>query len=256
MDIKASIQQNVEEQLISAMAKIPCAQHQANSLLYSQSDNKTKKVEQLLDSAGTLDDALSDWAHSLNTLWAISAATNLNLSSTSNFTPRQVHKYSSFYVARVWNMYRVARLIVQSILLRTISLLPASSTTATKTKAIEKKGQDLVDGICASVPFLLGQRLAGMKAPASAELGEKPSVLQPESSNGMGNARARTGRFSLIWPLYVACSASFISKEQRRWLCAQLQAIAECGEPHAHFALCTESRILTGGTEFVRFDCV
>jgi hypothetical protein len=41
---------------------------------------------------------------------------------SSNFVPRQIHRYPDFYAARVWNLYRGYRLIIQSIVLRTSPL--------------------------------------------------------------------------------------------------------------------------------------
>ena len=256
LDIDVSFQQNMEEQLVSTMARIPQIQHYSNIILDLHSGNRDKLVEQLFYDADSLDRELSDWTQGVNNSWSISAATNLNLLSSSKFNPPQVHRYSSFYVARVWNMYRVSRLIVQSIMLRAISWLPTSSAKAAERNTIERNSQDLVDGICASVPYLFGRRLAGMKAPTSTKSDSRATALHPESGNETDNVPTRTGRFSLIWPIYVACSASFISEEQRSWMRAQLQLIADCGEPQAQFALSMESRMLTGGTEHFRFDCV
>jgi hypothetical protein len=246
------LERSVEECLVSTMARIPQVQHEAKLLQHTDCGNKGKMAKQLFNDAKTLDCELSEWAHTVKDSWTISAATNLNFPSTSKFTPLHIHKYSNFYVARVWNKYRVSRLVVQSIMLRTISWLPHSCTRTIERATIERSSQDLIDGICASVSFLFGQSPAGMKTSPATELGDS----QLKSSSTTEKAPASTGRFSLIWPLYIACSASFISEEQRAWMRAQLRVIAECGDPQAQLASCTESQVLTGGVEQFRFDCV
>jgi hypothetical protein len=242
------LRRDKEECLVLMMAKIPQVQHRAKILLRPSDNDSDNSMEKLFESAGTLDSELSEWANTAKDLWAVTAAMNLNPPSTSKYTPLQIHKYSNFYIARVWNMYRVSRLIVQSIMLRDVSSMPPSSVQATRRSTIERSSQELIDGICASVSFLFDQ--------TPTEMGLAPTTAHLGNSNAMKHAPARAGRFSLILPLYIACGASIIAEEQRGWMRAQLRLIAECGDSQAQFAQCTESQILTGGIEQFRFDCV
>jgi hypothetical protein len=256
IDTEASLRRDKEECLILMMAKIPKIQHQAKSLLRPRDDGSDKSIEKLFNFAETLDFELSDWANTTRNSWIISAATNLNPPSTPKYTPRQIHKYFSFYIARVWNMYRISRLIVQSIMLRAILLMRPLSVQATRRSTIERSSQELIDGICASVSFLFDQTPTEMSATGLTKLGVAPRTARLESSNAMKHDPTRAGRFSLILPLYIACGASIISEEQRGWMRAQLRRIAECGDSQAQFAQCKESQILRGGIEHFRFDCV
>jgi hypothetical protein len=235
------------------MAKIPSLQYMANRLLkqpYRRSKNKL--VEQLLDHAIDLEYELSEWTQAAEGSWAISVAINPSRTPTSGYCPTQVHRYSSVYAARVWNMYRVSRLIVQSITLRIICGQTPSSSKADEGNAIERSIRENVNGICASVPYLLGQTLnTVMDKTCAASINTQPNQSVADES-----ASARNGRFSLIWPLYVACSTPLISEEQKYWMRAQLHFIAECGSPQAHFAQHAESSILVGGRDHCRFDCV
>jgi hypothetical protein len=248
---------SVEERLIAKMATITHLQHLANTFLVCpRLSKRNKDVEQLHYRATTLDRELSDWPHTAPKSWTCSVATNVNALPASHFMPSQVHKYPDFYTARVWNIYRVSRLIIQSILLRIISWLPHSSATDANMSTLERSSVALVDDICASVPFLFGHKLEKMKAPVPTESGDRANISQPAGPTARDNTSTHTGRFSLIWPLYVACSVSSVPEEQKRWMRAQLRLIAEYGEPQAEFVCSAESQMLSGREEPFRFDCV
>jgi len=196
--------------------------------------------------------------------WSYSVATNLN--STSNpgllascYIPSEIHIYPDFYIARVWNLYRVSRLIIQSILLRAATwlyLLPEAAGQHLENSRIEKVNGILVNDICASVPFLLGYELSQLKRPTTNINSEDDKSTWPQSSSSqIGNSK-HTGRNSLTWPLYLSCSVSSIPQTQQRWMRAQLQYIAECGEPQAKLVSKAQSQTLLGGPEDFRFDCV
>lgn len=213
----------------------------------------------LVDLAETLDHELSDWARNASVTWTYSAALDASTPARSGFTLRQVHRYPDYYTARVWNFYRVSRLIVQTLLLRAMSWLPVS-TGPRQTKPhrtdIEKRSMDLVDDICASVPFLLGHDLSRMKLPATTNnWGERiPQTRCPEDKKDSGARRA--GRFSLLWPLYTASSAPQVLEAQRGWMRTQLRLITQQGESQASCLCHADSQVLLGGAEKFPFDCV
>ena len=237
-----------EDELMITVAKIPGLQHLANIYL-TKSGATTERFDELICHATILDRELSCWASNASATWSYSAASNANTFARFEFYPRQVHRYQDYYTARVWNLYRVSRLIVQSLLLRALTKLPDASSQMELNRAdIERRGKELVDHICASVPFLLGRDLSKMTLPAAKGAGEQENIRQTQSS--------RTGTFSLLWPLYVARSAPLIPAAQQEWMRLQLQLITEQWEPQARCLCQTESQILLGGTETFRFDCV
>ncbi|KAM5357465.1 hypothetical protein ACJZ2D_016231 [Fusarium nematophilum] len=255
-DETASSGQSPEDHLTSTAAKIPNLQYRSNCLFAQTQDASDDDIESLLHSATDLDRELSHWASNMPTTWSYSAAMNVRDPASSRFTPRQVHRYSSFYTARVWNIYRVSRLIVQSILLRATSRLPTSVETRPNDFnkiRIEESSMELVNDICASVPFLLGHDLARMKLPAMSGGRKQESRSWPRAEE---NSATGTGRFSLIWPLYVACGAPSVPEAQREWMRMQLRFLAEHGEQQAYFVCLADSQVLLGGAEKFRFDCV
>jgi hypothetical protein len=153
--------------------------------------------------------------------------------STSRYIPSEIQGYPGFYIARVCNLYRVSRLIIQSFLLRATSWLCSPSKIAgqhPEKTHIEKLNGILVNDICASVPFLLGYDLSQLKRPIKNINSQVDKSIWPQSSTSKVSNSIHTGRFSLIWPLYISCSVSSIPETQRWWMRAQLLWIAEYGE--------------------------
>ena len=245
-----------EDQLIARTIDIPNLQFQANFVL-SQStwpENGQPALE-LLKTAKRLDSGISDWARSVPATWSYAIATNLDvLSSTkgciSDFSPHQIHRYPDFYIARIWNIYRVSRLIILSVILRATARSPSDSINGEQELerfGAERRQKELVNEICASVPFLLNHDLSRMALPIAKgkrESDEKSDII------------TKAGRYSLIWPLYVGCSVPSIPDNQRRWMRAQLQWIGDSGEPQAKFLSGLQCQTLLGAPEKFRFYCV
>lgn len=251
-------QDNPEDTLFSTAAKLPDFQYRSSCVLAPSPATSESEVEALLHRARHIDQELSDWADTVRETWPYTVAMNMEQVPSLRYAPHELHRYPSFYVARVWNCYRVSRLIVQSIRLRTSSWLSSSGELSGLDCEIEDSKQQtrmLVNEICASVPFLLGHDLSKMKVPSTNTSDESVKGKEEEVED-KGRERTHTGRFSLIWPLRVACSSLSVPKAQKDWIRLQLQHLAKCGEAQAHFACLTESRILQGGSDSVLIDCV
>ncbi|KAE8441830.1 hypothetical protein EG329_004283 [Mollisiaceae sp. DMI_Dod_QoI] len=250
--------ENIEDRLVSKAIRIPKLQYLANNLL-SQRNCAVNVGEafELIRAAEELDRELANWARRIHIKWSYTAITRMGCSlgphsSSSSFVPSQIHRYPNIYAARVWNLYRVYRLIIQSILLRVSSSIYLQANH--HQDRVEKANRTMVEDVCASVPFLLGYDLTELKRPTDSFQHE--SFPWPQSSMNKTSISGHTGKFSLIWPLYIACSVSSISETQRRWMRAQLRWIAESGEAQAHFVQDAESQTLMGEPEKFRFDCV
>lgn len=236
-----------EDQLIAIASRIPKLQQLGFHIFTQFEVTHKSQLETLVHEAKVLDKELSDWASSVPIAWSYANATGLEgTKSTSTFSPKHIHRYLDFYVARVWNFYRVSRLILQSLLHQATLVMQKSGEIVkmvNKEKA-ETRSRicDLVNDICASVPFLLGHDLSKMTV-TGASKEDKP---EPSS----------TGSFSLIWPLYVASSAIAIPEDQRSWIHRQLETIAVNGDSQAHMVLGRENQTLLGGPDVLQFDCV
>jgi hypothetical protein len=240
--------QDPEIRLFSVAAGIPRLQHQ--SIDFAQLG--TIEMERMVYDADALDFQLSTWAKSLPPAWAYATALNINSDTRSEYAPRSVHRYAHFYMARVWNFYRVSQLILHSIRLRATSILPSSLDTS----KIRKRTAALVDDICATVPYLLGNDLCKMNLQFTTNH-RRQDVSWLTSGSALKRAgNEQAGKFSLVWPLYVACSASEVPQRQKDWIRKQLQCLAEGGIPIAQTVCNAESQILLGRPEVFRFDCV
>lgn len=257
--------ENTEDRLLSRTIRVPQLQSLVNGLL-SQPTWRVAESEiiALIGAAEELDSELADWASSMFVGWSYSVATNLNSMScpelpTSCYIPREIHRYQDYYTARMWNLYRCSRLIIQSIILRATSWLCSrrkDNGPHPDTTYIEKVNRILVNDICASVPFLLGYDLAQLKRPGINIDPKDDKFIWPQSSMSKVDNSKHTGRFSLIWPLYLSCGVPSIPENQRCWMRAQLQCIAECGEPLAKLVSGAQTQTLLGRCENFRFDCV
>ncbi|CZR39273.1 uncharacterized protein FPRO_05535 [Fusarium proliferatum ET1] len=239
--------QDPEIRLLSIAAGIPRVQHQSIDLAQLE----TTDIESIVHDADTLDSCLSTWAQGLPPGWSYATAFNINNDARSDYAPRSVHKYAHFYTARVWNFYRISQLILLSIRLRASSILPSLSDTT----KVRQKMVALVEDICATVPYLLGKDLCMNLQFVTNQERQEGSLLN-SGSNVKRVGNVQTGKFSLVWPLFVACSATEIPQQQKDWIRKQLQYLAQDGVPIAQTVCNAESQILDGRPEVFRFDCV
>ncbi|GKU08251.1 c6 zinc finger protein [Fusarium langsethiae] len=240
-----------EDRLVSLAARVPQLQYSCYQL-DTLKDLGTTKTERLISDATELDSELSIWASSVSPQWSYATAVNINNPGRTDYTPYVIHRYTDRYIARVWNFYRVSRLIIQSILLRTAICLSASTEgplNVDQRNRIERVIMGLVDDICASVPYLLGFDLTNMSLAFHNSDGKQVHDRKTSSFNERSNMGTRIGGFSLIWPLSVACSALPVPAAQRDWMQRQLQLLTNHSEP-------LTSTILSGRPNEFRFDCV
>ncbi|KAH7377995.1 C6 zinc finger protein [Cadophora sp. MPI-SDFR-AT-0126] len=248
--------ENIEDRLLSKTMRIPKLQARANILLSPASwELEEDLITELLQSADDLDHDLANWALRTPTQWSYSTITRIGNLETSFkhsavYVPDQIHRYPDLYVARIWNLYRVSRLIIQSMILR-ISCLSATTTIDFQDR-IDTINKSMVSQICASVPFLLGYDCSELKHGTD----PPPTSLWPQCLMNKPRESNNTGKFSLIWPMYVASSVESAPEVQRDWLREQLSWIAGTGELHAQVLRNCTSQTLAGRPETFRFDCV
>ncbi|RGP63727.1 c6 zinc finger [Fusarium sporotrichioides] len=240
-----------EDRLVSLAARVPQLQYSCYQL-DTLKDVGTTETERLISDATELDSELSIWASSVSPQWSYATAVNINNPGRTDYTPYVIHRYTDRYIARVWNFYRVSRLIIQSILLHTATCLSASTEgplNVDQRNRIERVIMGLVDDICASVPYLLGFDLTNMSLAFHNSDGRQVHDRNTSSFNERSNMGTRIGGFSLIWPLSVASSALPVPAAQRDWMQRQLQLLTNHSEP-------LTSTILSGRPNEFRFDCV
>jgi hypothetical protein len=253
--------ENDEDRLFSLMAILPEIQHSLKCLLIGPTVGHGADVQDFLSNANALDSRLQDWENNLPPTWAFNTAQNLqSLRCTEpggRYVPDKLHKYQDMYTARLWNLYRVSRVILYSIIIHfliSIAVNTSSIQPDIELDAVQAKILAFVNDICASVMFLSGKDLSKMRLSdldhSSANAGKDQLETYTNQSQD------RNGRYSLLWPLYVASSVTFAPESQRRWMRQQILSIGEAGEPLAVWLVDSQSQSLVGGSEAFAFDCV
>lgn len=133
---------------------------------------------------------------------------------TSNLLPMQpsnVHVYHDIWVASLWNHYRFARIRLLETLVDCESRLgsPGNPETRLQESSSSRRNWNetivkMVDDICASVPFLMGD-------------------IDVQGNLNRGSSGIALGGYSLLWPLHVASSARIIGADQKAWIKGRLR---------------------------------
>lgn len=236
-----------ERRLLSLASDIPGLQYQGIDL----EQLEIIDIEKLSHNANALSVKLSTWASTIPPSWHYVTALRINDGASSEYSPCIIHKYRHHYIGRVWNFYRVSQLILLSICLRAAAFLSATTIHI----EIGQKISALVDDICATVPYLLGADLDKMNLDFTGS-NTRQDLSRRSSSGAKTIGVAEVKGFSLIWPLYVASSASQIPQAQRDWMRKQLHILAGNGVPMAQTVCTSESQMLSGKPEMFVFDCV
>ena len=223
--------------------------------------SRPQSVREIFQQSRILDQELMAWRISVPREWETFSVISLDerrqpledagsaLASTwLGFTA----SYPDSMIAKVMNQFRMHSIAIQSISIRCTSwiaehrsakhpahdlAMPEDVAThrdlSTQLKA-RKAIQTLVDGICASVPFHLGE--LGQNQSVGRERSKKPLQQNPpgeiaqsasgEGSSSMRGPRSPAGGFMLLQPLVVAYSAPGVPADQRRWILGKSLEIA------------------------------
>lgn len=124
-----------------------------------------------------------------------------------------VHLYSSPSMASLWNMYRCMRILLLRSLLACMSRQQESIPLDSPFPDINSRNipgaqdiPDLVNGILASVPYMLG------------DVDQNGNLIYPQQ-------RKAVGALFLLWPLRLLLHLDVIDSKQRDWITERLEYI-------------------------------
>ncbi|KAL9134394.1 MAG: hypothetical protein Q9175_004418 [Cornicularia normoerica] len=184
-------------------------------------------VDELLERAQAIDASLAFWPETLPLHWypvRVFKDTIPQEVIDAGIYEGSCEIYPDIMICSTWNDWRVARLRVLRLIaeLCLVSRLDRGETGADTIKKI----QQLVDGICASVPFCLGSRTEAIPLYQAEVIypGLKGRLISKEHRK---TASAYGG-----WYLVSPCKETlelgpYISKGQQEWLQAQLWRLAK-----------------------------
>ena len=256
----SSLDRSDEDRLFSLMARLSDIQQRCRIIntqfLVDQNENPIV----LLRDARELDLRFMRWQENLSPRWVFREARSLNDHHSPkpkmHFAPNEIHMYQDVYIGRMWNLYRVSRIILLSLAIR-LQRHTSGSWLATKTVIEVGDMQaiilELVNDICASVPFLSGDCLSRAWSGKFAHVQAAGATAHESPSQQEGTT---SGRYSLLWPLYVASSVESIPEPQRTWMREHMLTFSKADEPLAAFLTASSCQNLVGKAENFTFDCV
>jgi hypothetical protein len=182
------------------------------------------KTAQLVDDMILLDSHLTAWADEVIKSWPCESFVDSDFSSQTaskhvETFPQHRRSQCDLWVSNMWNSYRCCHIFTHAILLECIESFPASEQhrwSMTRSHSL-RIIQDMVDGICMSVPSHLGhQEPQGLSNVSNQSL---PSV---PCGDGFDQSTKALGGYLLMWPLFLAASMPCVPDQQRNWIREQL----------------------------------
>ena len=202
---------------------------------HSRANSESASLVQLLARCHETDTALVSWSQSVPESWKYnSMQVPPNLHPHYNIFqtyPGRIDTYSDVAVAREWNFYRSARILVQTIVLGCLTQViensefdpSAKAAMAAESAAATTIMHDMVNEICASVPYHLGCALPindylSPNHSRSNEPNPHPllPILSPQKSPN--TAPDNRGLFFVLWPLLVAQATHTTPAPQAQWI--------------------------------------
>ncbi|TKA79206.1 hypothetical protein B0A49_03191 [Cryomyces minteri] len=207
---------NAANRLTAASMKVPDIRALAKkALALPKTPSNESEVLALMQASEDADTDLRRWEETLPGLWdyltvAVVTSVPEDLENSETWSG-PIHIYEDMHIASVRNNQRVSRIFCQSIIMGCLAWLsPGKYRTDERLEAARYTVQNMVDNICASVPFHLGFDL-------------RDRLLQTGQDESAAQA---VGGYFLLWPLFVAASMDCVSTEQRVWLQGRLSKVA------------------------------
>lgn len=202
----------------------------AKTVLPSQSTlASTNEIHRILNIALEINSQFKEWAQSVPENWAWYPASGFDCPPDR---PRELFVYQDridFYseptMAKVWNSYRSRRMMILFTVLDCVYELEPSYNDILARYARDslQVTQELVDDICASVPYIFGTKTYG--GPGDRACFEYPYYGTTKLSAEHRRAAAALGALSLSEPLNTSLSAVSLRKGQKKWIVGQIMRI-------------------------------
>lgn len=189
----------------------------------------------LIRRAQTVDRECVQWMKNVPDSWGYKSVAWEDSVPSGDFSraevfPGRVDVYRDFYIASVWNMVRVTRLVLASVIVRCAAWVcsPVDYRTTPEYATAARTCVDTITDIIASVPYHLGWHLKP----------ERKHLLEKQLSGfacGDDDSLKGLAGYFLTWPLGCVQSQDYTTDAQRSWLKGRLKYIAdELGVKYAH----------------------
>ncbi|MCJ1244192.1 hypothetical protein MMC30_001390 [Trapelia coarctata] len=211
----------VEGQVANLLSSARCVFRNAYAVLDSQ-------LVSLACSAMDVQKNLLDWTHTVPKEWTPKAARDKSPATLSKFQAygTRMDIYPDVWVVSIWNTYRILHITVQMVITtcwrmrKTMYGAPSDSERSSET--VPSTIQELVDDICASVPFCLGDRTE-----AEPEAIEYPCAEGLKIPIDHQRAAVNLSGWFLIGPIKGCLMVTGLQETQFQWLKSQISRIAK-----------------------------
>lgn len=198
----------------------------ANSL----SRCNAEQAASLLRDAYEVDALLASWSDSLPLHWRPVRIESKELPAAvlkPGLYEDHCEVYGDVLICGTWNEWRLTRLRVLALISQLILLLPLSpSTTAQKSQTISTI-QSLADGICSSVPFVLGSRCSPVPIHAGGSTSYPPTASGAPAPADHHKGAAAWGGWILLAPMKEVMNVGmWLRPGQMAWMGQQLMRLA------------------------------
>ena len=176
-------------------------------------------LKEIIDAGTILDKKMTAWSKEASGYYEYTKMEAPNPSPPN--TPLDLQKspsiqlYSSATMAALWNQYRCMRILVLECLQKVSSRQrentawepsPLDTGNSEAIDRIPQEIENLIDDVCASVPYLLG------------EVDQEGNLRQPQQKKAIGG-------FMLLWPLRLIVLKGLGTTVQRNWMVKRLSYI-------------------------------
>ncbi len=174
------------------------------NLLSEIKNNPSPDSNTILREVTLINADLQDWDERLPERWGF---TTVETNDDSGFVfNKQTHRYRDMWIARIYNNYRWARILINELLIvHMAQLRPSSSECIDQQKRSLEIISKMALDICRSVPSQFSRHTA-----EEAKQNQVPNMA---------------GCFLLLFPLAVAGSAIGVSEELHEWIITTLGTI-------------------------------
>jgi hypothetical protein len=222
----SNLPRNTASRLTPISAQAANLRKFADEVFEHSPSSSSASIDHVLRIAYQIDAKLQDWAKSVPDVWEYHPAAGIKY--PVGIRPEyfvyqdRMDVYEDVHIADVWNHYRMDRVMVNSVILACLSrqgFKPMDQVTEPARLAI----QQLVDAVCASVPFHLGTKMCG--GPLDYDEVEYPfrdgSYLGPAQRQ----ACAAYGGWYMMEALKPCLGLDRLREGQRQWIVQQLKRI-------------------------------
>ncbi|KAK1774050.1 hypothetical protein QBC45DRAFT_426145 [Copromyces sp. CBS 386.78] len=218
-------------------------------------EERTAKILSLMRRSQELDRAMVDWMASLPPHWRYRTLCWQNYVANTDYAhaevfPGRVDVYTDVWIASMWNMGRVTRLILASITVRCAAWAcsPVDYRTTPEYAHSARVCAEVISDVLASVPYHLGWHYRTKKRTRRQGLGRgkrnwentddeddddgEDGLDDEEQLSGFGCGEDEQGTkglagYFLTWPLACVMGQDYLTEDQRTWVRGRLRYIGE-----------------------------